>query len=129
MDLPGVEPGTQQCECCVIPLYYKPKALSAKSQTPNNKQVSNSNLTNFICHSCESRNPELSANHWIPAFAGMTKSVFVGIYNLLFSFYQLYTLNHHILNRMIPFINFHSFNFINNIHAFNYITEISMLAV
>gem|GEM_PF-5678727 len=25
VDLPGVEPGPQQCECCVIPFYYKPK--------------------------------------------------------------------------------------------------------
>ena len=24
MDLPGVEPGTRQCECRVIPLYYRP---------------------------------------------------------------------------------------------------------
>ncbi len=31
MDLPGIEPGPQQCECCVIPFYYRPSCPRRES--------------------------------------------------------------------------------------------------
>ena len=34
VDSPGIEPGLQQCECCVIPFYYEPSIKCGTNATP-----------------------------------------------------------------------------------------------
>ncbi len=44
VDLPGIGPGPQQCECRVIPFYYRP---SINYQFSIFNQFSNSKIFNF----------------------------------------------------------------------------------
>ena len=47
VDSPGIEPGTRQCECRVIPLYYEPFPLSECRESLS-AQVGNSGLKNAL---------------------------------------------------------------------------------